>query len=81
MPPRAIDVLWNIEVRDQRDAEPVVEGDSSVIDAFALGERLVPGERALRECPSVDDRYHAERCDAHTGQLQEVASADIAALS
>ena len=77
MPLRAIDVLRDVEVGDQRDAEPVVEGDLPVIDAIALGEGLVPGERALREGRSVANRHHAERCDASAGQLQKVAPADI----
>ena len=47
-----------------------------MIDAFALGERLVPGERALRERRRAD-RHHAEHCYTNTGQLQQGASADI----
>ena len=49
LPLRAVEVLWHIEVCDQRDAQPVVEGHLAVIDAIALREGLVPRERALRE--------------------------------
>lgn len=76
MPARAVDVLWDVEVGDQRDAEPLVEGDLAVIDAFALGERLVPRERALRKCRRVD-RHHAVHCDTNARQLQDIAAADI----
>ena len=47
-----------------------------MIDAFALGERLVPRERALRERRRAD-RHHAEHCYPNTGQLQQIASTDM----
>ena len=63
--------LRDVEVGDEGDAEPVVEGDLPVIDAVALGKVL----SQARVCCADTGASMADttpRSDARPGQLQEV---------
>ena len=64
---RAIEVLRNVQVRDEFDAESVVEGNLLLSHERALRKSLVPREGVGGDC---DVRCAREKCDGggHAGQ-------------
>jgi len=57
---RTVEIFWDIQVRDQIDAQPVIEGDLLVDQLVALRKRLVPGELVCRACNVGCGRSHAQ---------------------
>jgi hypothetical protein len=77
----AVEVLRDIQVPDQVDAKPIIEGHLLVVHPIAPGKCLVPSESVLSEGFSVREGQRANDCHAASSELQEIAPADIHARS
>src|SRR3954468_3688340 len=75
--PRAVEVFRNIEIGDKGNAEPVGVGHLTLINAVALGERLVPCCIVLRERGNGAGGHHAYRGYAYPGHLKPIAPSYI----